>query len=115
MNGRCAKPSRPCAPSSGDQRFAAADARGRALGEQEQWRLVEGILEPARPAVADQLTARQVEIIRLMAAGLTNSEIAQELVLSDHTVHRHVANILAKLGVRSRAAAVSIAAGRGLL
>ena len=99
----------------GDQRFAAADARGRALGEQERWRLVEGILEPARPAVADQLTARQVEIIRLMAAGLTNSEIAQELVLSDHTVHRHVANILAKLGVRSRAAAVSIAAGRGLL
>jgi DNA-binding NarL/FixJ family response regulator len=50
-----------------------------------------------------------------MAAGLTNSEIAERLVVSDHTVHRHVANILRKLGVHSRAAAASLAAQTGLL
>ena len=99
----------------GDRQFAAADARGRVLGEQEQWRLVENILGPRRPAGADQLTARQLEVIRHMAAGLTNAEIAQRLVVSDHTVHRHVANILGKLDARSRAEAVSIAARRRLL
>jgi DNA-binding NarL/FixJ family response regulator len=51
----------------------------------------------------------------MLADGLTNAEIAQRLVLSEHTVHRHVSNILGKLGVPSRAAAVSAAARRGLL
>jgi DNA-binding CsgD family transcriptional regulator len=51
----------------------------------------------------------------LLAAGLTNAEIASRLVLSEHTVHRHVANILVKLGARSRAAAAVTAAERGLL
>ncbi len=102
----------------GAKGFAAAEARGRALGEDGQRHLVEHILDPGPLPAADGLTAltgRQLEIVRLMAAGLTNAEIAQQLVLSDHTVHRHVANILGKLGVRSRAAAVSIAARHGLL
>ena len=50
-----------------------------------------------------------------MAAGLTNADIAERLVVSEHTVHRHVSNILGKLGVPSRAAAASLAARRGLL
>jgi LuxR family transcriptional regulator, maltose regulon positive regulatory protein len=46
---------------------------------------------------------------------MSNQEIATTLVLSEHTVHRHVANVLGKLGVSSRAAAVAQAAGHGLL
>jgi len=61
------------------------------------------------------LTAREVEVLRLVAAGLNNQDIAERLFLSDHTVHRHVANILSKLSVSSRAAAVAQAARRGLL
>lgn len=66
---------------------------------------------PDRP----NLTRRELEVLRLVAQGLSNQNIAARLVLSEHTVHRHVANILAKLGVSSRAAAVAHAAGRGLL
>ena len=54
-------------------------------------------------------------MVRLLSDGLTNGEIARRLVLSEHTVHRHVANILAKLGARTRAAAAVLAARRGLL
>jgi DNA-binding CsgD family transcriptional regulator len=56
------------------------------------------------------LTARQREVLRLIARGLTNAEIARELTVSEHTVHRHVANILTKLGLGSRAAAAAYAA-----
>jgi DNA-binding NarL/FixJ family response regulator len=55
------------------------------------------------------LTAREVEILRLVAAGRTNKEIADALVLSDHTVRRHLQNIFVKLGVSSRAAATAFA------
>jgi DNA-binding NarL/FixJ family response regulator len=61
------------------------------------------------------LTARELEVLRLVAGGLNNQDIAARLFLSDHTVHRHVANIFAKLSVSSRAAAVAQAARRGLL
>jgi len=64
---------------------------------------------------APQLTGRQLEIMRLLAHGLSNKEIAQRLRLSDHTVKRHVANILTRLGLPSRAAAVGYAAREGLL
>jgi DNA-binding CsgD family transcriptional regulator len=53
------------------------------------------------------LTTREVEVLRLVAAGKTNRAIALELVLSERTVDRHVSNILAKLGVSSRAAATA--------
>jgi ATP/maltotriose-dependent transcriptional regulator MalT len=70
-----------------------------------------------RSAVAKRagLTAREVEVISLIAQGLSNREIAERLVLSEHTVHRHVANIYTRLGVSSRAAAVAFAAERDLL
>lgn len=54
-----------------------------------------------------RLTPRQAEVLALIAKGLTNREIAERLVVSEHTVHRHVANILAALEVPSRAAAVA--------
>ncbi|GAA1979514.1 LuxR C-terminal-related transcriptional regulator [Isoptericola halotolerans] len=65
-------------------------------------------------ARSDPLTPRQSEVLRLLARGLTNAEIAVALQLSEHTVHRHVANIYLTLGLRSRAAAATYAAGRGL-
>ena len=66
----------------------------------------------ARPA---GLTGRELEVLRLVAAGRTNHEIARELVLSDHTVARHLNNIFAKLGVSSRAAATAFACSRDLV
>jgi predicted ATPase/DNA-binding CsgD family transcriptional regulator len=99
----------------GEQEFTAAAARGRALGDVEQQRLLDRLFRHERPAETNLLTKREVEVVRLMADGLTNGEIAARLVLSDHTVHRHVANILRKLDVRSRAAAASHAARIGLL
>jgi DNA-binding CsgD family transcriptional regulator len=61
------------------------------------------------------LSARESEVLALVARGRTNAEIAAELVLSEHTVHRHIANILAKLGCSSRAAAAARAGELGLL
>jgi ATP/maltotriose-dependent transcriptional regulator MalT len=61
------------------------------------------------------LTARELEVLRLVATGSSNTRIAEQLFVSEHTVHRHVANILGKLNVSSRAAAVAQAARRGLL
>jgi DNA-binding CsgD family transcriptional regulator len=55
------------------------------------------------------LSARELEVLRLVAAGKTNREIASDLVLSEHTVARHVQNIFAKLGVTSRTAATAFA------
>ena len=60
------------------------------------------------------LTDRQLEVLRLLADGLTNGEIATQLVLSVRTVDRHVAEILAKLGVTSRHQAVARAAALGI-
>ncbi len=69
----------------------------------------------ARPRIDSGLTSRELEVLRLVAHGLTNQAIAEKLFVSDHTVHRHLANILNKLSVSSRAAAVAQAARRGLL
>jgi RNA polymerase sigma factor (sigma-70 family) len=56
------------------------------------------------------LSAREREVLALIAEGLTNRQIAEQLVLSEHTVHRHVTNLLAKLGLHSRTAAATLAA-----
>jgi DNA-binding NarL/FixJ family response regulator len=61
-----------------------------------------------------ELSKRELEVLSLVAEGLTNHDIAQRLVLSDHTVNRHVANILRKLGLTSRTAAASLAGRFGL-
>jgi DNA-binding CsgD family transcriptional regulator len=61
------------------------------------------------------LSGRERQVLALIATGLSNREIADRLVLSEHTVHRHVANIRHKLGRNSRTAAVAEAARLGLL
>jgi ATP/maltotriose-dependent transcriptional regulator MalT len=68
-----------------------------------------------RDAAAPRLTERQVEVLRLIAGGMSDREIAAALVVSKHTVHRHVANILLRLDLPSRAAAVAYAAGQGVI
>ncbi len=61
------------------------------------------------------LSRREVEVLRLVAQGLSNQKIAAQLVLSEHTVHRHVTNILRKLNLPSRTAAAAHAFRHGLL
>jgi pimeloyl-ACP methyl ester carboxylesterase/DNA-binding CsgD family transcriptional regulator len=62
-----------------------------------------------RAVGSHELTGRELEVLRLVAAGKSNQQIAAELVISGHTVRRHVQNIFAKVGVSSRAAATAFA------
>jgi ATP/maltotriose-dependent transcriptional regulator MalT len=87
---------------------AAAEARAA----REAFALLGG---PPAGRVADELSPRELEILRLVARGKSDAEIAEQLFLSPHTVHRHVANIRTKLRTPSRAAAVAHATRHGLL
>ena len=69
----------------------------------------------AQPAGLDHLTQRQVEVLRLVARGMTNAEIAEALFLSRRTVHAHLRAIFHKLGVGNRSAATRFAIQNGLL
>ena len=73
-----------------------------------------GLEAESKPGHA-QLTRREIEVLHLVAEGLNNQTIAEQLFLSEHTVHRHLSNILNKLNVSTRAAAVAQGARRGLL
>ena len=64
---------------------------------------------------ADHLTAREREVLQLVAEGLPNKTIARRLAISDHTVKFHVATLMAKLGAASRTEAVHLGARRGLI
>jgi len=100
----------------GEKPFAAAWAQGRTMTP-EQALAAEGqplLSTPtpsARPAATspDGLTAREVEVLRLLAQGLTDAQMAEQLVLSLHTVHAHLRTIYSKLGVTSRSAATRYA------
>ena len=61
------------------------------------------------------LTPRELEVLKLVAQGLSNPDIARRLVVSEHTVHRHLANIRRKLGLSSRAAAAAWGVRMGLV
>jgi DNA-binding NarL/FixJ family response regulator len=76
-----------------------------------------GVVTKPPPANGESLglTGRELEVLALIADGLTDPQIAQRLVISEHTVHRHVANILVKLSCSSRAAAVKRATAAGAL
>jgi pimeloyl-ACP methyl ester carboxylesterase/DNA-binding CsgD family transcriptional regulator len=83
---------------------------------------IEGAGAPAEPPEngrpgpgMEDLTERETEVLALVASGLSDREIAERLVLSPHTVHRHVANVRTKLGLPTRAAAAAAAARRGLI
>jgi len=79
----------------------------------------ERVIATAAPATVPRegaaLTPRELDVLRLVAQGLGNKEIAADLDLSTHTVKYHLASVLAKLGVRSRTEAVSRGIRTGLL
>jgi DNA-binding NarL/FixJ family response regulator len=86
--------------------------------QRELQRALAGFLGAATAPEANgdsPLSGRETEVLRLVAAGLSNREIASALVLSEHTVHRHVANLLRKLGDSSRAAAAAHATRAGYI
>ena len=91
------------------------------VGSAEEADLVLGerVVATAAPATVPRegaaLTARELEVLRLVARGLGNKEIAAELGLSTHTVKYHLASVLAKLGVGSRTEAVSRGMRTGLV
>ena len=70
---------------------------------------------PTPPKELDELTAREQEVFRLIADGLSNTEIAQELYISDTTVKTHITHILQKLNLRDRVQAVVLAYQTGAL
>jgi ATP/maltotriose-dependent transcriptional regulator MalT len=79
-------------------------------------RLERAQVEPDRaPVYPDGLTQREVEVLRLIAGGKTNLEIAEELVIAEGTARRHVANIYEKIGAANRAEATRYALSQGLL
>jgi DNA-binding NarL/FixJ family response regulator len=75
----------------------------------------EAPLAEVRPALSSPLTRRQLDVLRLVAAGMPNQEIAAELVIAPNTVKNHVTRVLEKLGARNRADAVMLAARHGWL
>ena len=90
---------------------AAADGQVR-LSPEASKRLMHEVRAPQSPEV---LTERETEVLRLLAKGKANKEIARELKVSEHTVKSHVHSVLAKLGVLSRTQAAMYAARIGLV
>jgi DNA-binding NarL/FixJ family response regulator len=99
--------------SSAERELSAARTAFRQLGAVPMAELASSLLAPA--SLPGGLTAREVEVLRLVAAGRSNPQIASELVLSEKTVARHLSNIFGKLDVPSRTAAAAYAFEHGLV
>ena len=99
----------------GDPAAAAAWAAGRAmsLDQAVAYALEDAPEATQQPPATEPLTARQREVADLIAQGLTNRQIAERLVVSPHTVERHVEHILNRLGLTSRTQIAAWTAGRG--
>jgi pimeloyl-ACP methyl ester carboxylesterase/DNA-binding CsgD family transcriptional regulator len=98
-------------PLSGDSHLPWRD------DQRELMRALAGFLQGEAPpdSAESPLTSRETEVLRMAASGMSNREIAGSLVLSEHTVHRHMANILRKLAQSSRTAAATHAARAGII
>ena len=112
-------------PDQAQRELEAAVEEFRQIGAEGERIRAEALLERFRaPSPENQaeaisgplgvLSRRELEVLELIAQGLTNRDIAGRLVLSEHTANRHVANILRKLGLSSRAAAATLAGRHGL-
>lgn len=85
--------------------------------------LTDGVVQPrtppqhrgARSRASDDLTPRELDVLRLVAGGDSNAEVAHRLGLSVHTVERHLANLYPKIGARGRADATAFAIRRGIV
>jgi ATP/maltotriose-dependent transcriptional regulator MalT len=104
----------------GDSDTAALDMEAarrvfRQLGAVSEIARVEALSPTVPTSGAGALTAREAQVLRLVAAGKTNGAIAVDLGISEHTVARHVQNIFAKLDVSSRSAATAFAFQHGLM
>jgi DNA-binding NarL/FixJ family response regulator len=96
---------------------ATLQALGAACVAREAQTLVSSWSMPSKPSAAGTamgLSRREVEVLRLVAQGESNAAIAAQLHLSEHTVKRHIQNVLAKLGLPTRAAAAAHAVREGL-
>jgi non-specific serine/threonine protein kinase len=104
-----------CRTGLGERAFASAWAAGRNLtsGQAVAAALDPGVSPAGAPGAS--LTPREMEILRLVASGLTDPAIASTLFISVRTVEHHVAHIFAKFGARTRTAAVTAAIANGLL
>jgi DNA-binding NarL/FixJ family response regulator len=101
------------AESIGRSLHAAAAGQSIIDGEVQR-RLIEATTAVPVPPESDGLTPRELEVLRLIAAGLSNSEIARRLVVSEATVKTHINHLFAKAGLRDRAQAVAYAYRLGL-
>jgi DNA-binding CsgD family transcriptional regulator len=106
----------------GDAAFEAEYAAGRTLDPAQvlvalgRTDAASGQLRaPLSGEAASVLTRRELDVLTLVAQGLSNPDIARRLVLSEHTIHRHLANILRKLNLSSRAAAAAWGVRTGLV
>ena len=94
---------------AGDMELEAASQVFREVGAAPDVARVAKLARRTGPKTAGGLTTREVEVVRLVAAGRTNRAIAAELVISEKTVARHMSNVFAKLGVSSRSAVTAFA------
>jgi LuxR family transcriptional regulator, maltose regulon positive regulatory protein len=113
FDGRFASGSKETAPRSGGPPELTAYVDRLIEGWRLRYESTAG--RPSRIAIAESLTAREGEILKLIAQGLSNKEMARTLAVSPETVKSHVKRVFAKLGVERRVQAVSHAQSLGLI